>query len=126
MGKNTDFIKADLNGTISLDAESPIYKALFPEHYMAIAVFKNMGDGSGFEKLQEISFNDVMEFLENIIVMLSAFKFFKFDMVDYMILHDYVKVLFFKNPITKVEIRVALCGFKTDLRDLKATYDEPV
>lgn len=38
MGRDTDFIKADLNGTISLDAESPIYKTLFPEHYMAIAL----------------------------------------------------------------------------------------
>lgn len=126
MGRDTDFIKIDLNGFISLDAESPIYKALLPEHYMAIVVFKNMGDGSGFEKFQETSFNDLMEFLGNITSMLTAFKFSKFDMVGYIILHDYVKVLFFKNPITKVEIRVALCGFKTDLRDLKAIYDEPV
>jgi hypothetical protein len=126
MGRDTDFIKIDLNGFISLDAESPIYKALLPEHYMAIAVFKNMGDGSGFAKFQETSFNDVMEFLGNITGMLTAFKFSKFDMVGYMILRDYVKVLFFKNPITKVEIRVALCGFKADLRDLKAIYDEPV
>ena len=117
MGRDTDFIKANLNGTISLDAESPIYKALLPEHYMAIAVFKNMGDGSGFEKFQKTSFNDLMEFLRNITGMLTAFKFSKFDMVGYMI---------FKNPITKVEIRVALCGFKIDLRDLKAIYDEPV
>lgn len=126
MRRDTDFIKIDLNGTISLDAESPIYKALLPEHYMAIAIFKNMGDGSDFEKFQETSFNDVMEFLGNITSILTAFKFSKFDMVGYIILHDYVKVLFFKNPITKVEIRVALCGFKVDLRDLKALYDEPV
>ena len=126
MRRDTDFIKADLNGIISLDTESPIYKALLPEHYMAIAVFKNMGDGSDFEKLQETSFDDVIEFLGNITGMLTTFKFSKFDIVGYMILRDYVKVLFFKNPITKVEIRVALCGFKTDLRDLKAIYDEPV
>lgn len=126
MGRNTDFIKVDLNGIISLDAESPIYKALLPEHYMAIAVFKNMGDGSGFEKFQKTSFNDVMEFLKNITDMLTAFKFSKFDMVGYTILHNYVKVLFFKNPITKVEIRVALCGFKADLDDLKDIYNEAV
>lgn len=126
MEKNTDFIKTDLNGTISLDAESPIYKELFPGNYMAIAVFKNMGDGNGFEKLHEISFSDVNEFLGNITSFLTAMKFSKFDMVSYIILHDFVKVLFFKNPITKVEIRLALCGFKADLGDLKVIYDEPV
>lgn len=66
------------------------------------------------------------EFLRNITGMLTIFKFYKFDMVGYIILHDYVKVLFFKNPITKLEIRMALCGFKADLGDLKVIYDEPV
>lgn len=126
MEKNTDFIKTDLNGTISLDAESPIYKTLFPEQYMAIAAFKNMDDGSGFKKLKEISFSDVNEFLGNITSCLTALKFLKFDMVGYTILHDFVKVLFFKNSITKVEIRLALCGFKPDLGDLKVIYDEPI
>lgn len=124
MGRYSDLIKIDLNGFISLDAESPIYKALLPEHYMAIAAFKNMGDGNGFEKLQEISFSDMNEFLENIASLLTAMKFSKFDMVSYIILYDFVKVLFFKNPITKVEIRLALCGFKPDLGDLKVIYDE--
>ena len=119
MIKTSDFIHH--NGSIP-DFD---YKML-NSNCKVVAIFKDTGDGSGFEKFQETSFNDVMEFLGNITGMLTAFKFSKFDMVGYIILHDYVKVLFFKNPITKVEIRVALCGFKVDLIDLKALYDEPV
>lgn len=114
--KNTDFIK-NIDGDVVLSDEGSTYK-IFNPNSVTMAGYK---DGL---KFYEETYDNIVDFCDEISNTLVTFKFSGFEMKDYIILHDYVKVLFFKNPITKVEIRVALCGFKPDLGDLKVIYNE--
>lgn len=68
------------------------------------------------------------DFYGEIANILTALKFSKFEMKDYISKYDVtnIKILDFENPISKIKVRLVLQEFKKDLNDLKYIYNELV
>lgn len=123
MGKRTDLIELDSNGDVVVVEDSDFF---VNEDCITIASFKNMGDGEGYKKFYEKTFEGMFDFCAGITDMLTALKFTKFKMVGYAVLHDSIKILDLENFAMKAKIRLVLHGFKADLDDLKDIYNEAV
>ena len=123
MGRSTDLIKLASNGDDVIVDDSDFF---IGEDCVTIALFKNMGDGEGWKKFHEKTFEGMLDFCVGITGMLTAMKFTKFEMEGYAVLHDSIKILDLENYALKVKIRVVISGFKADLDDLKDIYNEAV
>lgn len=118
--KNTDFIK-DIDGDVVLSDEGRIYK-IFNPYSVTMAGYKD-----GF-KFHEETYDNMDDFYGEIANTLTALKFTKFEMKDYISKCDMteIKILDFENPISKVKVRLVLQGYRPDLSDLKDIYNELV
>lgn len=123
MGRSTDLIELASNGDDVIVDDSDFF---IGEDCVTIALFKNMGDGEGWKKFHEQTFEEMLDFCADITDMLTLMKFTKFEMEGYAVLHDSIKILDFENYALKVKIRVVISGFKADLDDLKDIYNEAV
>lgn len=123
MGKNTDLIKLDLGGDDVIVDDSDFSVG---GDCVTVALFKNMGNGEGWKKFHEQTFEGMLDFCAGITSMLTALKFTKFKMVGYAVLHDSIKILDLENSALKAKIRLVINGFKADLDDLKDIYNEAV
>lgn len=123
MGRITDLIELTYNGDDVIVDDSDFF---IGEDCVTIASFKNMGDGEGWKKFHEQTFEGMLDFCEGILDMLTAMKFTKFEMEGYAVLHDSIKILDFENLISKIKVRLVLHGYKQDLSDLKDIYNELV
>lgn len=118
--KNTDFIK-DINGDVVLSDEGRIYK-IFNPYSVTMAGYKD-----GF-KFHEETYDNMDDFYGGIANTLTALKFTKFEMKDYISKCDMteIKILDFENPISKIKVRLVLQGYRPDLSNLKDIYNELV
>lgn len=123
MAKSTDLIKLASNGDDVIVDDSDFF---IGEDCVTIASFNNMGDGEGWKKFHEQTFEGMLDFCAGITGMLTTMKFTKFEMVGYAVLHDSIKILDLENYALKAKIRVVISGFKADLDDLKDIYNEAV
>lgn len=123
MGKNTDLIKLDLGGDDVIVDDS--YFSVGGD-CVTVASFKNMGDGEGWKKFYEQTFEGMFDFCTGITGTLTILKFTKFKMVGYAVLHDSIKILDLENYALKAKIRLVINGFKADLDDLQDIYNEAV
>ena len=123
MARNTDLIELASNGDDVIVDDSDFFVG---EDCVTIASFKNMGDGEGWKKFHEQTFEGMLDFYASIIDILTLLKFTKFEMVGYAVLHDSIKILDLENYTLKAKIRVVISGFKADLDDLKDIYNEAV
>lgn len=123
MARNTDLIELVSNGDDVIVDDSDFF---IGEDCMTIASFKNMGDGEGWKKFYEQTFEGMLDFCAGITGMLTTMKFTKFEMVGYAVLHDSIKILDLENYALRAKIRVVISGFKADLDDLKDIYNEAV
>lgn len=123
MGKRTDFIELDSNGDDVIVDDSDFF---IGEDCVTIALFKNMGNGEGWKKFHEQTFEEMLDFCVDITNMLTAMKLTKFEMVGYAVLHDSIKILDLENYALRAKIRLVLHGFKADLSDLQDIFNMPV
>lgn len=123
MARSTDLIELASNGDDVIVDDSDFF---IGEDCVTLASFKNMGDGEGWKKFHEKTFEGMLYFCLGITNMLTAMKFTKFEMVGYTVLHDSIKILDFENYALKAKIRIVINGFKDDLDDLKDIYNETV
>lgn len=123
MAKSTDLIELSLSGDDVIVDDSDFF---VDGDCMTIASFKNMGDGEGWKKFYEQTFEGMLDFCAGITGALTALKFTKFKMVGYAVLHDSIKILDLENYEIKAKIRLVINGFKADLDDLKDIYNEAV
>lgn len=123
MGRSTDLIELASNGDDVIVDDSDFFVR---EDCVTIASFKNMGDGEGWKKFYEQTFEGMLDFCSGITGALTALKFTNFKMVGYAVLHDSIKILDLENFALKAKIRMVINGFKADLDDLKDIYNEAV
>lgn len=123
MGRSTDLIELAFNGDDVIVDDSDFFVR---EDCVTIASFKNMGDGEGWKKFYEQTFEGMLDFCSGITDALTALKFTNFKMVGYAVLHDSIKILDLENFALKAKIRMVINGFKADLDDLKDIYNEAV
>lgn len=123
MAKSTDLIELGLGGDDVIVNDSDFFTG---ENCVTIASFKNTGDGEGWKKFHEQTFEGMLEFNADIAGALTALKFTKFEMVGYAVLHDSIKILDLENYALKAKIRIVINGFKADLDGLKDIYNEAV
>nr|DAE43952.1 MAG TPA: hypothetical protein [Caudoviricetes sp.] len=123
MARNTDLIELASNGDDVIVDDSDSF---IGEDCVTIASFKNMGDGEGWKKFHEQTFEGMLDFCASITGILTSLKFTKFEMVGYAVLHNSIKILDLENYALRVRIRVVISGFKADLDDLKDIYSEAV
>lgn len=123
MGRSTDLIELAFNGDDVIVDDSDFFVR---EDCVTIASFKNMGDGEGWKKFHEQTFEGMLDFCSGITGALTALKFTNFKMVGYAVLHDSIKILDLENFALKAKIRMVINGFKADLDDLKDIYNEAV
>lgn len=123
MARSTDLIELAFNGDDVIVDYSDFF---IGEDCVTIASFKNMGDGEGWKKFHEQTFEGMLDFYTGITGMLTSLKFTKFKMVGYAVLHDSIKILDLENYALKDKIRLVINGFKADLDDLKDIYNEAV
>lgn len=69
MGKRTDLIELDSNGDVVVVEDSDFF---VNEDCITIASFKNMGDGEGYKKFYEKTFEEMFDFCAGITGMLTA------------------------------------------------------
>lgn len=120
MVRSTDLIELTSNGDDVIVDDSDFF---IGEDCVTIASFKNMGNGEGWKKFYEQTFEGMLDFCVGITDMLTAMKFTKFEMEGYAVLHDSIKILDLENYALKVKIRLVISGFKADLDDLKDIYN---
>lgn len=120
MGKHSDFIK-DIDGDVVLSDEGRIYK-MFNPYSVTMAGYRD-----GF-KFHEETYDDMNDFYGEIASILTALKFTKFEMKNYISKCDVtkIKILDFENPTSKIKVRLVLQGFKLDLSDLQDIFNMPV
>nr|DAH58579.1 MAG TPA: hypothetical protein [Caudoviricetes sp.] len=123
MVKITDLIELDLSGDNVIVDDSNFFVG---ENCVTVALFKNMGDGEGWKKFYEQTFEGMHDFCAGITGILTSLKFINFKMVGYAVLHDSIKILDLENSTIKAKIRLVINGFKPDLNDLKDIYNEAV
>lgn len=121
MGKHSDFIKLDSSKNV-LDNRT------IPENCVIMAGFK-YENGDVYKKFQEITYESLNEFNEDITNTLTMLKFSNFYMKEYymqMYSDSFYNIFDFENPTLKIKIRLVLHGFKQDLSDLKDIFNMPV
>lgn len=123
MAKSTDLIELGLGGDNVIVDDSDFFTG---EDCMTVASFNNIGDGEGWKKFHEQTFEGMLDFCTGIVSILTALKFTKFKMVGYAVLHDSIKILDLENSALKAKIRLVINGFKADLDNLKDIYNEAV
>ena len=123
MVKRTDLIELDLSGDNVIVDDSDFF---INENCVTVASFKNMGDGEGWKKFYEQTFEGMLDFCAGITGIFTSLKFINFKMVGYAVLHDSLKILDLENSTIKAKIRLVINGFKPDLDDLKDIYNEAV
>lgn len=123
MARSTDLIKLDLSGDDVIVDDSDFFVG---GDCVTIASFKNTGDGEGWKKFHEHTFEGMLEFNAGITDVLTVLKFTNFEMVGYAVLHDSIKILDLENYVLKAKIRIVISGFKADLDGLKDIYNEAV
>lgn len=123
MARNTDLIELAFNGDDVIADDSDFF---VNEDCVTVASFKNMGDGEGWKKFYEQTFEGMLDFCAGITSVLTSLKFTKFKMVGYAVLHDSIKIIDLENYAIKAKIRLVINGFKADLDDLKDIYNEAV
>lgn len=123
MAKRTDLIELGLGGDDVIVDDSDFFVG---EDCVTVASFKNMGDGEGWKKFYEQTFEGMLDFCAGITGVLTSLKFTKFKMVGYAVLHDSIKIIDLENYAIKAKIRLVIYGFKADLSDLKDLYNEAV
>lgn len=122
MGRNTDFIKLD-------SSKNVLANGTMPENCVIIAGFRAYENGDDYEKFQEITYESLGEFNNDIANTLTILKFSNFYMKEYhmQMYSNYLYNIFdFENPILKIKIRLVLHGFKADLSDLQDIFNMPV
>lgn len=122
MGRNTDFIKLD-------SSKNVLANGTMPENCVIIAGFRAYENGDDYEKFQEITYESLGEFNNDIANTLTILKFSNFYMKEYhmqMYSNSLYNIFDFENPILKIKIRLVLHGFKADLSDLQDIFNMPV
>lgn len=123
MSKSTDLIKLDLSGDYVIVDDSDFFAG---EDYVTVASFKNMGDGEGYKKFYEQTYDGVINFCAGMTGILITLKFTKFKMVGYSEFSDSIRIIDLENSTIKAKIRLVINGFRADLSDLKDLYNEAV
>lgn len=120
MGRFSDLIKMDVNGCIVNIDDSEAMS----EDCVIMAEFEDFGDGNGYKKFGEITYEDSGEYISAIINTLTALKLTGFYITKYLshycATQEY-KIFDFDN--SKSKIRLILHGFKQDLSYLKDIYN---
>lgn len=122
MEKNTDFIKLD-------SSKNVLANGTMPENCVIIAGFRAYENGDDYEKFQEITYESLDEFNNDIANTLTILKFSNFYMAEYhmqVYSNSLYNIFDFKNSILKIKIRLVLHGFKADLSDLQDIFNMPV
>lgn len=121
MRKHSDFIKLDSSKNVHANGT-------MPENCVIMAGFK-YENGDGYKKFQEITYESLNEFNDDIVNTLTMLKFSNFYMTGYymQMYSDYFYNIFdFENPTSKIKIRLVLHGFKQNLSDLQDIFNMPV
>lgn len=121
MGKHSDFIKLD-------SSKNVLANGTIPENCVIMAVFK-YENGDVYKKLQEITYESLDKFSNDIVNTLIILKFSKFYMTEYymqMYSDFFYNIFDFENPTSEIKIRLVLHGFKQDLSDLQDIFNMPV
>ena len=121
MGRNTDFIKLDSNKNVHANGT-------MPGNCVIMAGFK-YENGDGYKKFQEITYESLDEFSNDIANTLTILKFSNFYMAGYYMQaysDSFYNIFDFENPTSKIKIRLVLHGFKQDLSDLQDIFNMPV
>ena len=122
MGRDTDFIKLD-------SSKNVIANGTMPENCVIIAGVRAYENGDDYEKFQEITYESLGEFNNDIANTLTILKFSNFYMAEYhmqVYSNSLYNIFDFKNSILKIKIRLVLHGFKADLSDLQDIFNMPV
>ena len=122
MGRDTDFIKLD-------SSKNVLSNGTMPENCVIIAGFRAYENGDDYEKFQEITYESLGEFNNDIANTLTILKFSNFYMKEYhmqMYSNSLYNIFDFENPILKIKSRLVLHGFKADLSDLQDIFNMPV
>lgn len=122
MGRSTDFIKLD-------SSKNVLANGTMPENCVIMAGFKYYENGDGYKKFQEITYESLDEFSNDIANTLTILKFSNFYMAGYykqVHSDSFYNIFDFENFTSKTKIRLVLHGFKQDLSDLKDIYNEAV
>lgn len=121
MGKTSDFIK--------LDSSKNVYaNGTMPENCVIMAEFK-YENGDVYKKFQEITYESLNKFNEDIANTLTILKFNNFYMTEYHMQaysDSFYNIFDFENPTSEIKIRLVLHGFKQDLSDLQNIFNMPV
>lgn len=121
MGKHSDFIKLD-------SSKNVLANGTMPENCVIMAGFK-YENGDVYKKFQEITYESLNEFSNDITNILKILKFSNFYMTEYHVQaysDSFYNILDFENPILKIKIRLVFHGFKQDLSDLQDIFNMPV
>lgn len=122
MGKHSDFIKLD-------SSKNVLANGTMPENCVIMAGFKYYENGDGYKKLQEITYESLDEFNNDIANTLTILKFNNFYMAEYYMQaysDSFYNIFDFENSTSKIKIRLVLHGFKQDLSDLQDIFNMPV
>ena len=122
MGKRTDLIKLD-------SSKNVLANGTMPENCVIMAGFRAYENEDDYEKFQEITYESLDEFNNDIANTLTILKFSNFYMAEYhmqVYSNSLYNIFDFKNSILKIKIRLVLHGFKADLSDLQDIFNMPV
>ena len=122
MARNTDFIKLD-------SSKNVLANGTMPENCVIMAGFKAYENGDGYKKFQEITYESLNEFNNDIANTLTMLKFSNFYMTEYYMQvysDSFYNILDFENSTSEIKIRLVLHGFKRDLSDLQDIFNMPV
>jgi hypothetical protein len=119
MAKRTDLIKLDFSKNV-------LANGTMPENCVIMAGFRAYENGDDYEKFQEITYESLDEFNNDIANTLTILKFSNFYMAEYhmqVYSNSLYNILDFKNSILKIKIRLVLHGFKADLSNLQDIFN---
>ena len=122
MGKHSDFIKLD-------SSKNVLANGTMSENCVIMAGFRAYENGDGYEKFEEITYESLDEFNNDIANALTILKFSDFYMKEYhmqVYSNSLYNIFDFENPTLKIKIRLVLHGFKADLSDLQDIFNMPV
>lgn len=124
MGKRTDLIELDSSENIHANG-------IIPENCVIMAGFRDFEKGDGYEKFQEITYESLNEFNNDIANSFTILKFNNFYMTEcytQVYSESFYNIIDFENYIMKMKIRLVLHGFKQDLSmsNLKDIFNMPV
>lgn len=119
MGKRTDLIKLD-------SSENVHANGIIPENCVIMAGFRDFEKGDGYEKFQEITYESLDEFNNDIANLFTILKFNNFYMAECVYSDSFYNIIDLENYVMKMKIRLVLHGFKQDLSSLKDIFNMPV